>query len=219
MDFAWNFVWSSFPPLLAGLIVSLAVAVTALTISTVAGTALAIAQRSENRTVLVPVRIYISFIRGTPTLVLIFLVYFVLPLFTIDIHPVVAGISALALNSTAFVCEIVRGGLSAIPKGQFEASRSLGISTWMTWRKVVLPQVRNLILPPMLNEFTNVFKATPLVSLITVVEMMRVAHQLINSNYRPIETLLAAAMIYFIVNFTLSRVVRRLESRSALKLA
>lgn len=219
MDFSWNFVWSSFPPLLVGLVVSLAVAVTSLILSTVGGTALAILQRVDKPIILFPIRIYISFLRGTPTLILIFLIYFVLPLVTVDIHPVVAGIAALSLNSSAFVCEIVRGGLSAIPKGQFEASRALGLPAILTWRRVILPQVANVVMPPMLNEFTNVFKATPLVSLITVVEMMRVANQLINSTYRPIETLFAAGVIYFLVNFSMSRLVRRLETGTAVKLA
>jgi polar amino acid transport system permease protein len=219
MDFAWSVVWSAFPPLLAGLVVSLAVAVTALTLSTIGGTTLAILQRAPQPLIMIPVRIYISFLRGTPLLILIFLIYYVLPLVAIDIHPVAAGILALALNSSAFVCEIVRGGLSAIAKGQFEASRALGIPAWIMWGRVILPQVGNVVLPPMLNEFTNVFKATPLVSVITVVEMMRVADKLINATFRPIEILTAAAIIYLAVNFSLSRLVRRLEQRSSMKLA
>src|SRR5215468_6483903 len=104
---------------------------------------------------------YVSFIRGTPLLVQIFLVYYVFPL---NLHPVTAGIAALSLNSGAIMTEIMLGGLSAIPKGQLEAARSLGVKSWLLWWKIILPQVFILVIPPMVNEFTLILKSTPLLA-------------------------------------------------------
>ena len=87
------------------------------------------------------------------------------------------------------------------------------------WRRVILPQMFNLILPPLVNEFTLVIKGTPLVSVITVVELMRIAQQIYNENFRPIEVLLGVALIFFVINFVLTRVAGHIERRNALKFA
>ena len=165
------------------------------------------------------VSLYVSFIRGTPLLVQIFLVYYVLPFIGIDLHPVTAGIVALTINSAAIVSEIIRGGLSAIPKGQIEAAQSLGLKSRIIWLRVTLPQVFIMIIPPLVNEFTLVVKSTTLVSLITVVEMMRTAQQIFSANFRPIEVLLGAAVLYFIINFTVSKLAAHVERRNAVRLA
>jgi polar amino acid transport system permease protein len=109
----------------------------------------------------------------------------------------------------------MRGGLAAIPRTQFEAAQSLGLSTPTIWGRVILPQMFNLILPPLVNEFTLVIKSTPLISVITVVELMRIAQQIYNENFRPFEVLLGVAMIFFVLNFALTRVVALLEQRAA----
>ena len=140
-----------------------------------------------------------SFIRGTPILVQIFLVYYVLPVFGINLGPFTAGIVAITLNSAAFVTEILRGGLASVPIGQFEAARSVGISGYALWRKIILPQTFITSIPPLVNEFTMVLKATALLSLITVVELMRVSQQIYSANYHPVEVLSGTFIIYFLM--------------------
>lgn len=158
--------------------------------------------------------LYVSFVRGTPLLVQIFLVYYALPgLIGIDLAPFTAGVLALSLNSGAFASEILRGGLSQIPPGQYEAADALGLPRIVTWFKIILPQIVRIILPPLVNEFTLLVKASTLLSVITVVDLTRTAQNIMNVTYRPVEAFLLAAALYFIILFALSTLVRVLEKR------
>jgi His/Glu/Gln/Arg/opine family amino acid ABC transporter permease subunit len=165
------------------------------------------------------VAVYISFIRGTPILVQIFLVYYVLPIIGLNIGPITAGIVALTLNSAAFVIEILRGGLASVSKGQFEAARSLGLSGFALWVKVILPQTFMASIPPLVNEFTQLLKATALLSTITVVELMRVSQQIYSNNYHPVEVLTGAFVMYFLMCFVVSRSASWLEATFEVKRA
>jgi len=207
------------PRLLHGAIVTLELSISALFFSVLLATLLTLIRSTGFRPALAVINGYISYIRGTPLLIQLFLVFYVLPLIGMELSPLAAGIVALSLSSAAFSTEIMRGGLASIPSGQFEAARSLGLSPMVIWLQIILPQMFNLIIPPLVNEFTLVIKSTPLVSVITVVEMMRMAQQMYNANFRPVEVLLGVAIIFFAINFTLSRFARHLESRNASKLA
>lgn len=219
MDFDPSYMWDSMPRLLEGAVITLQLVAAALVLSVFLATALTVARSSEIRPLVMAVNVYISFIRGTPLLVQLFLVFYVLPAIGLDFSPITAGIITLGFNSAAYSAEIMRGGLAAIPKGQWEAARAIGLRPVIIWGRVILPQMFHLITPPLVNEFTLVIKTSPLVSVITVVEIMRVAQQIYNANYRPIEVLVGAAIIYFVIIFTVSRLGVRLERRNALKLA
>ena len=219
MQFDISYTWEAMPALLQGAVITLQFSVTTLFFSILLATAVSIIRATGLWLAELLVSLYVSFIRGTPLLVQIFLVYYVLPFIGIDLHPVTAGIVALTINSAAIVSEIIRGGLSAIPKGQIEAAQSLGLKSRIIWLRVTLPQVFIMIIPPLVNEFTLVVKSTTLVSLITVVEMMRTAQQIFSANFRPIEVLLGAAVLYFIINFTVSKLAAHVERRNAVRLA
>jgi ABC-type amino acid transport system permease subunit len=161
------------------------------------------------------VNIYSSFIRGTPALVQILVFYYALaPLTGINIGPFTAGIMAVGFNSGAYIAEILRGGLSRIPKGQREAAESLGLPRIKIWFKVILPQVFHSVIPLLVNEFTMVIKITPLLSTITVVELTRASQMLYNETFRPVEVLTLAAVIYFIICFSISQLGEHLQRRS-----
>lgn len=161
--------------------------------------------------------VYISFMRGTPLLIQIFLFYYALPgLLRIDLPPFIAGVMSLSLNSGAFVTEILRAGINSIPQGQMEGAKALGLRKRVIWIRIVLPQVFAKILPPLTNEFTMLIKASSLLSVITVVELTRTAQQIMAVTYRPVEALLAAAALYFTICFVLSALTRRLEQRNIL---
>jgi polar amino acid transport system permease protein len=213
LDFSYT--WSALPQLLHGAVITVEVALAAMALSLVVATALTILQHSGNRFALAFIRAYISYARGTPLLIQIFIIFYIVPLSGLSFSPVFAGILALALSSAAFTTEIMRGGLAAIPKAQFDAAQALGLGAPTTWLHVVLPQMFNLILPPLVNEFTLVIKATPLISVITVVELMRIAQQIYNENFRPFEVLLGVGLIFFALNFFLTRVAGLLERRAA----
>jgi polar amino acid transport system permease protein len=202
------------PEFLLGACVTLSVSAAGFLIGTVIGFGLLACGKSNWRAVRWLGALYTSFIRGTPLIVQIFVVYYVLPgLVGIDLPPLLAGILALSLNSAAFVAEILRAGLTRIPIGQFEAAKSLGLKPAVTWFKIVLPQLFRTITPPMVNEFTMLVKASAILSVITVVELTRTAQNIMNITYRPVEAFCVAAVLYFIMLFVCSMFIRHLERR------
>ena len=220
MKFDISYTLEAFPRLLEGAFITLQVAILGFTLSVLLATTITVARTSLNSKIFNSIlAFYISFIRGTPILVQIFLVYYVLPVFGLNLGPFTAGIIAITLNSAAFVTEILRGGLASVPAGQFEAAKSLGISGYALWRKIILPQTFITSIPPLVNEFTMVLKATALLSLITVVELMRVSQQIYSANYHPVEVLSGAFVIYFLMCFVVSRSSVFLENRFKVKRA
>jgi polar amino acid transport system permease protein len=219
VGFEWGFVASALPILAWAARITIAVACLSFALSLVAGTGLALLRRLGWRPANALIAVYISFIRGTPSLIQIFLIYYVLPVIGIDLPPFVAGVLALAVNSSAFVAEIMRGGLTTVPRGQFEAGRALGLRPVVLYGRIILPQLFTAVLPNLVNEFTIVLKGTALISLITVVEVTRTAQQIMTQNYHPIETFLAAAIVYFVLNFAASRGIGVIEHRRRERLA
>lgn len=223
MKFELQHTLDAIPRLLEGALVTIEVALLGFAISLVLATLLTVARHTLPHRLrtwcLEPLlRIYISFIRGTPILIQIFLIYYVLPVVGIDIGPLTAGIAAIALNSAAYVLEIFRGTLQSIASGQLEAARAIGLSPIKIWRLVLLPQLLMKSIPPLVNEFTLVLKATPLLATITVVELMRVSQQIFSSNFRPVEVLLGAFIIYFVICFIVSRLSAVAEARLAVRI-
>lgn len=220
MKFDLSYTLDALPRLLDGSLVTLKLALFGFAFSVVLATIVTIARTVSNSQILgIIIAVYISFVRGTPILVQIFLVYYVLPVIGLNIGPVSAGIIALTLNSAAFVIEILRGGLASVSKGQFEAARSLGLSGFALWVKVILPQTFMASIPPLVNEFTQLLKATALLSTITVVELMRVSQQIYSNNYHPVEVLTGAFVMYFLMCFVVSRSASWLEATFEVKRA
>lgn len=160
-------------------------------------------------------RIYQSVWRGTPILVQLLIIYYLLPLIGLNVAPILAAIIALTLNTVAFQAEIFRGGLLAIPPGQMEAARMVGIRKWAMRYHVVVPQIFRLVIPSLVNETISILKNSSLVSVIAVTELMRVSQQIVATTYRPFEIYITAAVIYILVNFLLSLIGRTAEKRLA----
>ena len=160
-----------------------------------------------------PCGLYRSFWRGTPILLQLLLVYYLLPEVGIEIAPITAAILTLTLNTAAFQSEIFRSGISHIPAGQIEAARMAGISAWQTRRRIIMPQVFRLTLPPLTNEIITILKNSSLISVIAVTELMRVSEQIASRTFQPLETYLAAALLYLAVNLVLARLSAYLEHR------
>jgi polar amino acid transport system permease protein len=147
---------------------------------------------------------YIWFVRGTPALIQIFIVYFGLPPLGLQLSPFTAGVLALGLNSGAYVAEIIRSGLSAIPRGQMESSLALGMGRGQIMQRIILPQVLRIILPSMTNEAISTLKNTSLLSTITVVELTLYAQTIIATTFRPFEFYIATAVIYLVLTTLLT---------------
>lgn len=156
---------------------------------------------------------YIEFIRGTPQMVQILFVYFGVGYLISNLSAVVAGIIAIGLNSAAYVAEDIRSGIESIAKGQTEASRSLGLSQAKTYRYVIIPQALKNIWPALGNEFITLLKDSSLVSVIGVSELMYQTQLVQTSTYRGVLPLFIAMVIYFIMTFTLSRILNYFEKR------
>lgn len=169
--------------------------------------------------------IYIEFIRGTPIMVQLFIIYYGLPSIGIPLPKlpgmgseatdILAGIITLSINSTAYVAEIIRGGIQSVNKGQMEAARSLGLTNAMSMRYVIIPQALKNILPALGNEFITVIKESSIVSIIGVPEIMFNADTIRGNTFKPFAPLLIAAGLYFVLTFTLSKILKAFERRLA----
>ena len=156
---------------------------------------------------------YINFIRGTPILVQIYIVYFGLFSFGINLADSAAGIAALAINSGAYVAEIVRAGIEAVDHGQIEAARSLGMTSASTTRYIVIPQAIKNILPALCNEFIVVTKNTSMLSIIGIHDLMFNTDTIRGNTMLAFEPLIIAAIIYFTVSYVISKLIQILERR------
>ncbi|HCL4546982.1 amino acid ABC transporter permease [Clostridium botulinum] len=192
-------------------------------IGTMLGLLLSLMKLSKNKILKYIAVSYIEFIRGTPVLVQLYIIYYGLPTIGIKFPEVpilgsnfpdfFAGILALSINSGAYVAEIIRAGIQAVDKGQMEAARSLGMSESMAMKNVIIPQAFKNILPALGNEFITIIKESSIVSIIGIHELMYNADTVRGNIFRPFEPLLVAALMYFILTFTLSKLLGVAERR------
>lgn len=156
---------------------------------------------------------YIEVIRGTPMLVQIFIIHYGLTSFGINLPAFISGVVALTINSSAYMAEVFRAGIQAIDKGQTEAARSLGMTRGMALRYIVLPQAFRNMLPAIGNEFIIIIKDSSLISVIGITELMFNARTIQGVTFLPMKPLLVAAALYFVMTFTLSRLLTALERK------
>ncbi len=193
MGFNFAYLLSILPDLVSAAAVSIRLAFAIMLLALALGTGLTVVRSLKIVPVNACIAVVISFVRGTPLLIQIFIAYYVLPAVGLDLSPEVAGVAAIAFNSMVFISESMRGGLATIDPGQIEAATALGLPPHAIWLKVVLPQLFRRIVPVLINESTIVVKGTALLSVITVVEVLRRAQQIASSSYRPFETMIGAA--------------------------
>ncbi|CAM4001173.1 amino acid ABC transporter permease [Deinococcus frigens] len=205
--------WASVPALLVGARLTIGFALAAMVLGLPLGLLVTLLRLYAPGPVRWLAGLYVSFIRGTPLLVQIFVIYYGLPSFGVTLSPVVGGVLALTLNAAAYLSETIRAAILSIHKGQHEAAYSLGLSRAETMRLVILPQAARVALPSLGNSLIGLVKDTSLVSVITVVELLRSAQLVIARTFEPFGPYLAAALIYWAVSSALEVVQRRLERR------
>ncbi|MFL2131123.1 MAG: amino acid ABC transporter permease [Ruoffia tabacinasalis] len=179
------------------------------------GAALALIRISSNKILSTIARVYVEIIRGTPLLVQVYLVYYGLPMFNIYLDDFVSAVLAVTINSTAYMGEIMRSGIQSIDTGQTEAARALGLPKWVAFRKVLLPQAIKNILPAIGNEFAVLIKETSIVSVLGIKDLMFASDTVRGATYTTFVPLLFAALLYFILTFTISQLMNLLENRFA----
>lgn len=202
------------PALILGTRLTIELAIIAVAIGLVIGSFTGIGRVGGNRIIRVATGIYVDFIRGTPLLVQLFLVYFGLPsLIGRPVPPFMAAITAMGINSGAYVAEIVRAGIQSIDRGQMEAARSVGLTYSQSMRYIIFPQAFRRIIPPLGNEFIAMLKDSSLVSVIALEDLLRKGQVVITRTFRPFEVYMVVALIYLVMTLAISRLVDWSEKR------
>jgi len=202
------------PALLLGTRLTIELAVIAVAIGLVIGSFAGIARVGASRVARIVTGVYVDFIRGTPLLVQLFLVYFGLPtLIGRPVPPFIAAITAMGVNSGAYIAEIVRAGIQSVDRGQMEAARSLGLTYSQSMRFIIFPQALRRIIPPLGNEFIAMLKDSSLVSVIALEELLRKGQVVITRTFRPFEVYMVVALIYLVMTLAISRLVAWSERR------
>ncbi|MGY0692548.1 amino acid ABC transporter permease [Virgibacillus sp. FSP13] len=211
--FDWRLAWESLPFLLEGIPATLSVSFIGMAIGLLLGFFLALARGSDRIILRWPARMYISFMRGTPILVFLFILYSGLPVVGIELSAFLAASMAFGLNSAAYIAEINRSSLNSVSSGQWESAKALNMGYWQTMRKVILPQAIRIAIPPLTNVYLDLVKATSLAAVITVPELFQKAQIVAGRTYDSMTMYILVALIYWPICVLISFMQDRLEKR------
>ena len=213
MIWDWDFVWSLLPKLLEGLRVTVEVTLIGSLIAIVLGLALAMVRYTRVPVACQLASAFVQFIRGTPLLVQIYFLYYVLPKYGLRYSPLVTGIAAIGINYSAYTAEVYRAGIEGVPRGQWEAAKALSLPAARRWRAVILPQAVRPVVPALGNYVIQMFKDSAILSAITVVEVLNVATAIGSDTFRYLEPVTIAGLLYLLVSYPSAVLIRRLEAR------
>ncbi|NEI05555.1 ectoine/hydroxyectoine ABC transporter permease subunit EhuD [Rhizobium leguminosarum] len=215
MEWDWDFVWQIMPTLLEGFKITLLATILGAAVAMIVGLGLAIARRSPVAGISRTVGFVSEFIRGTPLLVQLYFIFYVLPDIGIRLAPLVAGVIGMGIHYATYTAEVYRAGIENVPRGQWEAAKATNLSTRQAWIHVILPQAIPPMIPALANYFIAMFKETPLLSAITVLELMNQAKSIANSNYRYIEPMTLVGVFFLVISLISVVGLRWLEERYA----
>ncbi len=204
---------SFLPPLLQGAWVTITVSLVAYALALIVGLVFGIARMSRFWPISAVATVYVQFIRGTPLLLQLFFIYYVLPYGGIILSPFASGVSGLTINYSAYMAEVFRSGVQAIPKGQWEAGLSLGMSRRLLMRRIILPQAIRIVIPAIGNFFVSIFKDSALVSVITMRDLMFSGQLLASATFKHFEIFALVGLIYFIISYPTAKLVDYIEAR------
>lgn len=213
MEWDWQFVWQIMPTLLQGVKITILATVLGAALAAVVGLAIALARRSPNKLISRGVGFLAEFIRGTPLLVQLYFIFFVLPDIGILLPPLVAGVIGLGLHYGTYTAEVYRAGIDNVPRGQWEAAKASNLSSQQTWTRIILPQAIPPMIPALANYFVAMFKETPLLSAITVLELMNQAKSVANTYYRYVEPMTLVGVFFLVISLFSVIALRWLERR------
>ena len=211
-DWRWDFTFEILPRLLWATLNTLAASGLGYGIALVLGLAFALGQRTPSRAVTWLVREFVEFIRSTPLVLQIFFIFYVFPQLGVRLSPWVSGMIAIGLHYAAYLSEVYRAGIDAVPEGQWEACRALNFSTRYTYFKVVIPQAVPASLPGMGNYLIGIFKDTPMLSVIGVAELMHTANALGSETYRFLEPYTLVGIIFLMISLPSAGGLRLFEA-------
>nr|CEL21641.1 probable amino acid ABC transporter integral membrane protein [Kibdelosporangium sp. MJ126-NF4] len=213
MKFDWNYALDILPQLLDGLLTALIATVVGYAVALVLGLVFALARRSPQKWISVPVGFVVEFIRGTPLLIQLFFLFFVLPQLGLALSPLAAGIVGLGLHYATYTSEVYRAGIEGVPPGQWDAAVALHLPRRRVWTSVILPQAVPRSIPALTNYSIALFKDVPQLVAITVAEPFTVGRGIIADTFRPFEPITMAGLLYLAVALVLSYLGRIVERR------
>jgi len=211
MHFDFDVVRDYWAVFLEGLGVTVSLTATVIVLAGLIAVPIALARLSKHRLARWPADLFVEFIRATPLILQLFYIFYVLPAAGIRLSPYLAAIIGLTLNYSAYMSEVYRSGIMAVPRSQSEAARSLGLSPTIVFVKVVFPQAFRIVLPALGNYLIALFKDTALASVVTVQELMFSGQIIAARNYQYFTVYTVTAILYFAVGYPSALIVRRIE--------
>lgn len=215
MDWAefLNQAWRARSAIADGVTLTIMISGLSILLGSLLGTAIGVILTYGNWLVRLPARLYADIVRGTPVLVLILAAFYISSVARLDLTAVQAGVLALTLFCGSHVSEIVRGALQAIPKGQVDAAKSIGLTFWEMFFSVLLPQAIRQIVPTWINAAVEIVKASTLLSIIGVTELLQATQQIIGRTFMTVEFYLLVGVIYFIIDYSIERLGKYVDKR------
>jgi polar amino acid transport system permease protein len=217
MVWDWGYAISILPILAQASIVTIEATILGFVVAATLGLVMAILRMSPLPIIAVPTGLVVEFIRSTPLLIQIFFLYFVFPEFGVTLDAFAAGVIALGVHYATYCSEVYRAGLEGVPRGQWEASIALNLSPFHTFRDVIIPQAIPPVIPALGNYFVALFKETPLLSAIAVMELMQRAKILGSQTFRYIEPITIAGAFFLAMSLLAAVLIRYVEKKIALR--
>lgn len=220
-DIEWGLLFdpelaiNSLPYVLEGIWLTLLISMGSMLGGLFIGFFMALARTSKQPLLHLPARLYISFMRGVPILVILFLLYFALPVIGLEFTALQAALIGFTINSAAYIAEVFRSALASVDKGQWESSTALGLSYWQTMRRIILPQSVRIAVPPLSNVYLDLIKASSLAAMITVPEIFQKARIVGAREYDLLTLLILVALIYWAICTVMTVLQNYLEKRYA----
>ena len=213
MEWNWDHAYAVLPQLLKGLVITIEATIVASLIAYILGLAIAIFKMSKSKLLRVSLYWMTEFVRRTPILVQLYVVFYVLPDFGIFLEAFTCGVIVLGIHFSTYTSEVFRAGIDNVSKGQWEAAKSLNYNPYQAWKHVILPQAIPPMIPPLANYLITMFKETPLLAFITVVELFRAADQYSNSYYTYLEPMTLVGLFFLIVSIPSAMIAMKLEKK------
>jgi polar amino acid transport system permease protein len=213
MDWDWDFVREILPTLFEGVRITILATLLGSVLAAAIGLGFALVRRARNRALSRSAAFAAEFIRGTPLLVQLYFLFYILPDLGITLAPLVAGVIGLGLHYGTYTAEVFRAGIDNVSRGQWEAAKACNLTIGQTWRHVILPQAIPPMIPALANYFVAMFKETPLLSAVTVLELMNQARSIANFNYRYLEPMTMVGAFFLAISLVSVVLLRVLERR------
>jgi len=214
----FSFIWQYTDAIGKGLIVTLELSILTIVFATLIGTLLGILMSRKNSAIRYPTMLLVDIIRSIPVIVLILLVYYLFPVFGLNrVMAFWPAVTALIINNSAFLGDIIRGSIEGLPKGSIIAAKSLGMSKLTTLKRIILPEVYREIFPSVVFSYIDIIKITSLASIIAVNEVTHIGEWIISATFKPLEVYLVVTLMYIIVILPLTLISRRLEKSKYFK--